>query len=148
MTCRNLLKLLGIGLSHGGVTLRTFANAQKPSIDAWMTDFRLQPVPVYEACRNHPDLSQTEVKRIIGVVLRASNVGIGHLTDKSTRDIITARDVAVACDIVIALVNRHIYNRLDTQIISELSLPKSGFPFEFGSKHGHIHRIADNQISS
>jgi hypothetical protein len=123
ITCRNLMQLLGIGLSGNGQTLVNYQSRKFPT-DAWMTDFGLQPVPKDKAYKGHDPLTEAQTERILLLVLQAGNKGIAHLTDKSTRDTITRREVAEACGIVITLVNHHIYKALGRNIIA---LPSTQF---------------------
>jgi hypothetical protein len=127
MTCRTLLTLLGVGLnkSQTNISLRT---RRRFPTDAWMTDFGLAPIPPDELCKGHAPLTDAEVRKLLISILKAANKGIGHLTDESTRDIISRAGVARTCDVVVTLVNRHIYKALGEPAIS----------FQAGSKYGNV----------
>jgi hypothetical protein len=136
MTCRTLLNLLGIGLNRAETDIRTYSKRKVPT-DAWMTDFGLAPIPVDDACEGHAPLKDADVRRLLTLILYAANKGIGHLTDVSTRDIISEAEVAQACDIVITLVNRHIYKPRGKPDIS----------FEAGSKYGHVNHDVVSRVA-
>jgi hypothetical protein len=127
ITSRVLLNLLGIGINKSGTGLVAHPKP-KEDTDAWMGDFNLRPIGIDEACKNHADLAKPEAQKLLILTLNAANKGIGHLTDKSTRDMISRKNVARACDIVIQLVNRHVYEAKSLPLIS----------FGPNSKHGHV----------
>jgi hypothetical protein len=106
LMCRVMMEFLGIGYR-----VHTTFQKREPPVDrvddVCLLDFGIQFITVADAAVGVP-----ATRNALLNTLRAANKGIGHLTRTKGGDL-DLPDLKLACDQVVGLVNRHLYEKLN-----------------------------------
>jgi hypothetical protein len=111
MMCRALMNFLGV--YYGSESGRLYSRSE-PRYDTsiHLGDFGFNPLSVAEACvalsGRDPDTVQNELL----VTLETADTAVGHLTRTAARDIGILAKISHTCELVLFLMNKHLYDAL------------------------------------
>lgn len=111
MMCRALMNFLGI---YYGSESEDLYSRSDPRYDTTihLGDFRLTPLSVNEACVPLSGREADTVRNELLVTLKTADIGIGHLTRTAGRDIGVLIKISHTCELVLFLMNKHLYEAL------------------------------------
>jgi hypothetical protein len=129
MMCRALMNFLGIYFRDRPDRLEPATPSRNS--DVYIGDFRPSILSVDAACAAFRGRSEVIVKEELMATLRTANIGIGHLTRTAARDIGVLHKVSNTCELVLALMNHHLYEPLGEKPVT----------FAYGSARRYLREV-------
>ncbi len=108
LMCRALMNFLGI-YYHSRTDALISKRMPRYDTDVCLGDCGKTSLTIDEAYAGLPTRDPGVVGDSLLVTLRTGDIGIGHLTRTAARDIGELHKIALTCNLVLALMNKHLY---------------------------------------
>jgi hypothetical protein len=119
MMCRVLMDFLGISSRRQPEPDGSLEQLAKPKYpdDMTLLNFGMPFISLNQAIQGYPPYTSDRIEKALLRTLRTANRGIGHLTPILARTL-DLEDLDIACQTVVGLVNRHLYEALGYEPIA------------------------------